>query len=228
MANILIGENMSKINEIPVLKKITKLDNVADYARLADFVYATIPHAMDSGITLDHSINQLYWQFVNKKKFGWCYMHALYYHLILQEYNRDSYIYDYGLPVPQLTHTVVIITLRDEQFLIDPYFNRYYINNEGNPYSYYSLLKMINKDPNQIHSKYGPSVKDVKAGDVFNPVPPQEFEAGVLNSWKVNQEYDKRMMKNFNSTNALHLITRKLTKMGVCKKADGSKYFEKY
>lgn len=228
MTNILIGKNMSKLTEIPILNKITKLHDVVDFVRVSDFVFNTICHAKDSGIDIDYSVNQLYWQFVNKKKFGWCYMHSLYYHLILQEYGQESYIYDYGLPVPQLTHTVVIITLRDEKFLIDPYFNRHYVNERGNPLPFQKLLKLIEKDPSKIYSRYGPSMKEVKQGDKFIKTTPSDFEKGVLDAWKVNQEYDERMMKNFNNLNPLFLILRKVQKGVVHKKLDGTKYYDFY
>ena len=217
---------MSKISEIPLLKKITKIHDVSGLVNLADFVYTTIPHGADTGIDIEDSVNQLYRQFVNKKKFGWCYMHALYYHLLLQEYGQESYVYDYGLPTPQLTHSVVIVTLRDDKFLIDPYFNRHYVNGEGNPLTFVKLLELINSDPSRIHSSYGPGLKEVKAGPVFNLTTPQDFEVGVVNSWQVKQNYDEIMMKHFNSTNALYLMTRKVQKAVVHKKVDGTKYFD--
>ncbi len=226
MANIFIGKNMSNIKNIPGLNKITKIHDVADYVRLADFVYKTISHSMDSGIDLDYSVNQLYWQFVNKKRFGWCYMHALYYHLIVQEYGRESFVYDYGLPAPQLTHSVVVVTLRDDKYLIDPYFNRYYVTEKGNPYTFPDLLAMIKTDPTKIYSKYGPGLKEVKQGDKYIETSPEQFEKGVLESWRVNQNYDKIMMEKFNSTNALLLMHCKVQKAKVCKKIDGTKYFD--
>lgn len=217
---------MSKISEIPPLKKITKIQDVSDLLNLADFVYATIPHAKDNGLDLGSSINQMYKQFVDKEKFGWCYMHALFYHLLLNEYERESYIYDYGLPEPQLTHSVVIATLRDEEFLIDPYFNRLYVNENKKPITFVNLLKKIKEDPSEIYCSYGSGVKEVKAGSVFNSTSPQVFEAGVLDSWKVNQNYDEIMRETFNDTNALLLMGKKIQKVAVRRKVDGTKYFE--
>jgi len=217
---------MSKISEIPGLERITKIQEVNDLVRLADFVYALIPHGEDNGLEIEYSVNQMYWQFVNKKKFGWCYMHALFYHLLLQEYGRESYLYDYGLPNPQLTHSVVIVTLRGDEFLIDPYFNRFYVNGQKNPHTFSNLLDLIKNDPSKIHSIYGTSLKEVKAGDIFRKTSPQEFEAGVLNSWKVKQNYDEIMMKTFGGLNPLLLMHRKVQKVSVHKKVDGTKYFD--
>lgn len=217
---------MSKINEIPPLKLITKILNFSDLLRLSDFVYTTIPHGDDSGIDIGYSINQLYWQFINKKKFGWCYMHALFYHLILQEYGRESYVYDYGLSKPQITHVVVIVTIRDYKYLIDPYFNRYYVDENNNPYTFSDLLEMIKKDPSKIRSKYGSGLKEIKRGNEFIKASAKDFEAGVLDSWRVNQNYDKVMMETFNDLNPLLLMHQKIQKAVILKKVDGTRYFD--
>lgn len=219
-----MGNRDYNLQEIPI--KINKIETVTDLARLADFVYSTIPHAMDNGIDLNYNVAEMYWQFINKKKFGWCYMHAMYMHLLLKEYGRVSFLYDYGLQEEQLTHSVVIVAIKDNQYLIDPYFNRYYVNKKKEPLSFRELKVKVAKGSEEIKAVYGAGKKQVKQGDIYIEMTGPEFFQSVLNSWKVNQKYDEIMVERFNSTDPLLLLPRKIQKVIVLNKIDGTKYYE--
>jgi hypothetical protein len=212
--------------EIPILDKIKRIETVVDLAQLAGFVFSTIPHGIDNGIDIECDVVEMYKQFMDKKKFGWCYWHAIYMHLLLKEYNRESFLYDYGLQEEQLTHSVVIVTLKDKKYLIDPYFNRYYITMKNVPLLFHELLSTIKKDPNNIGIIYGKEKKQVRQGDKYVKMTPEEFVDSVMGSWKINQNYDEIMMDKFNNKNPFLLIPEKIQKVVVLKKLDGSKYYE--
>lgn len=227
MAEIKMGSRDNSLMEIPVLREITKIDTVADLTRLSNFVFSTIPHAQDNGIDLKYNVSEMYWQFINKKRFGWCYWHAMFMHLLLKEYGRESFLYDYGLSTEQLTHSVVVATLRDERFLIDPYFNRYYANEKGDkPLTFHDLLIEAARESDKITTVYGKSKKLVKQGDEYVEMTGQEFEKSVMDSWKVNQNYDKVMMEKCKSKNPLLLIPKKIQKVKILQKLNGNKYYE--
>lgn len=212
--------------EIPELRDLSKMDDLLNIAQLSDFIYSLIPHGPDTGIDIGLPIPQIYHQFKNKEKSGWCLMHAMFMHLILHEYGRPSYVYDYGLKELEITHAVVIVKLLDEDYLIDPYFNRYYIDNKEEPLSFTALLKVVKEDCNNIRSKYGENRKDVKQGPVYQKWAPEQFEKSVLESWRANQNYDEIMMKTYNNLNPLCLLDNKIQKTRILIKINGKKYLE--
>jgi len=212
--------------EIPELRNLTKMDSLLSLAQLSDFIYSLISHGPDTGIDIELPISDMYHQFKKKEKSGWCYMHAMFMHLILHEYGRPSYVYDYGLRELEITHAVIIVQLMDKDYLIDPYFNRYYVDNKEEPLSFAVLLKLIKQDCNNIKSKYGKSQKNIKQGSVYQKIAPQQFEKSVLESWKANQNYDKIMTKTYNSLNPLYLLNNVIQKTRVVIKVNGKKYLE--
>lgn len=214
------------LQEVPILRDIFKIDTVADLARLSDFVFSTIPHDIDNGIDLKYNVVEMYQQFINKKKFGWCYWHAMYMHLLLKEYGRESFLYDYGFSEEQLTHSVVVVTLRNDQYLIDSYFNRYYANKNKEPIAFHDLLIEAAQESDKITSVFGKSKKIVKQENEYVEMTGQEFIESVMNSWKMNQNYDEIMMKKCGSKNPLLLLPKKVQKVVVVQKINGSKYYE--
>lgn len=211
--------------EIPELREIPKIDNFDDLIKLSNFVFKTIPHAGDTGIDIEHSVSQIYNQFKNRQKFGWCYTNSLYMHLILSHYGRSSYLYNYGLDKAQLTHTVLIANIGASEYLIDPYFNRYYISKTGFPLTFYDLIKAI-KNNDEIFIKYGSNKKYVKQGNNFIEWTPQQLQESVFNSWVVNLNYNQIMHDTFKDNNVLLLIPKVFQRVRVLIKIDGKKYFE--
>jgi len=215
----------SLISIIPELERIKKIDDFTDIVKLADFVYSIVSHGPPTYQMNISDLRGIYNDFKSQKSFGWCYANAVFMHLILRQYNRDSFIYDYGLRDERITHTVVICVLKDEKYLIDPYFSRYYADSNEIPLSFNSLLTNI-RNGNKIISIYGKSKKLVKQGNDLVPMNPEIFEQSVLGGWKAECNFDNALMKKFNSVDALKLIPLKIQKGRVITKADGQCYYE--
>ena len=213
-------------DEMPELIYFSKVDTIEDAVELSDFVFSLIPHSGDvKDFDVNRDVVQLYGDFKRKLRFGWCYHNAMYLHLMFQLFHRDSYVYDYGLADLQITHAVTILTLNDQEYLIDPYFSRYYVDENDNPIPFPRLVELAEKDPSKIKSVYGEKKKQVKQGE-FVRWTPQEFEQSVLNAWEVQVDFKNNMMKAFGSTNPLCLLPKKIQKTRVLKKITGARYYE--
>jgi len=220
---------MMNPSDIPELKEIRKIDTIEDAVRLAGFVFSTVCHAQEtSPLDVQEGIVENYKLFKAKKMYGWCHTNGLYYHLLLNHYGRESYVYNYGLKKHQFTHVVVVLTIKDDKFLIDPYFNRYYVNKDNEPLTLSNLFDLIKKDPEEIQSVYGEQHKEVyQEGEKgFVKFTPQRLEHSVINSWKVLSNFDNIMRDNFNSINPLLLIPQRLGKIKILNKIENKPYFE--
>ena len=226
---------MDNINfkEIPELETLRRVDDFSDAVRLSAFVYNLIPHDSSDKQSLDieaKSLLEYYRLFKEKKFFGWCHSNALYLHMLFKKYGRESYVYNYGLRGSDFTHVVVVVTIKEDQFLLDPYFNRYYVDEEKNPLNFNELLKLIYTTPEKVGSIYGEEKKLVYSEEKksFVGIHAKDFEGSVLNAWRVLSEFDKIMIEEFNNLNPLLLITRKIEKTNVLMKLNGEPYFEFY
>lgn len=214
------------IPEIPV----HKIDTLDEALALSNFVYSVVPHSQNVEIHYKYSdIRGIYNDFREKRKFGWCYANAMFLHLIYREFGRPSLIYDYGLASEKITHAVVLIRIRDVDYLIDPYFNRHYVNQSGDPYTYKSLIDAIKNGgiPN-IRSKYGTSLKDVYLNGSFKKIDGKSFESSVLEGWRAIVNYDNVMTKRFGTLNSIVLLPLRNSSARILNNSDGNGYYEVY
>lgn len=215
--------------KIPELEPFKKIDTIDDLVRLASFVFSTISHSQESSqLDIEKSVEENFYSFKTHEIFGWCHTNALFYHTLLNLYDRDSYIYDYGLQKYKFTHVVVIVTLREDQYLIDPYFNRFYSDRHKNPLTFKELKDLIKNSPNSIQSKYGKGVKKVyqEYSKDFVDFTGEKLEKSVINSWKVLSDFETEMKKIYGDTNPLLLIPNKISRTKILKKLDNTSYFE--
>ena len=221
----------NNLEKIPELGNLRKIDDFSDVVKLSTFVYNLIPHDSNDKRSLDigaKSLLEYYELFKKKKFFGWCHSNALYLHMLLKKYGRESYVYNYGLRGSDFTHVVVVVTLKEDQFLLDPYFNRYYVDEKNKPLNLNELLKLIYTAPERVRSVYGEEKKSVyfEENKMFIDIRAKDFEGSVLNAWRVLSEFDKIMLEKFNNINPLLLITQKVEKTNVLMKLNGELYFE--
>lgn len=219
--------NFSDISELDTLRRI---DNFSDALKLSSFVFSLIPHYTKDRQPIDvcKDVFQYYKLFKENKFFGWCHSNALYLHLLLKKYGRESYVYNYGLKDSDFTHVVTVVTIKESQYLFDPYFNRCYVDEENNPLSFNELLKKIITDPESVKSVYGGGKKAVyfEDNEKFMWMSPQDFEISVLNVWRTLLDFDKTMAENFNNINPLMLIPQKIEKTNLLMKLSGEPYLE--
>lgn len=214
------------LHKIPEIHDIPKIDTFDNAFKLSSFVFSLISHSDNiETIDINENILDVYHKFKKKEKFGWCYTHALFLHLLLSEYGRESCIYNYGIQEHELSHAVTLLTIRGKQYLIDSYFNRYYVNEKGKELTFQELLNSI-KESKEIKIIYGKEKKFVERENSYEEWSPQELENSVINSWKKKKNMDKILMEKFNEINPLLLLTMEIERVIVLKKANGSKYFE--
>lgn len=230
MSIIKVGDKpVQVLRKIPEIRNIPKIDTFEDAIKLSGFVFSLISHSDNvESIDINESLLGLYHKFKKKENFGWCYTHALFLHLLLMEYNRESCIYNYGLNEYELSHAVTLLTIKGKRYLLDPYFNRYYVDEKGKYLTFEQLLNNIKKSK-KIKTVYGDEKKEVEQQeDKFEEWSPQRLVDSVIDSWKKNKDMNKIMKKKFNSIDPLMLLTVEIERVIVLKKASGAKYFEFY
>lgn len=206
---------------------VNKIDTFEDIVALCRFVYNTVPHDNKKSEFIQ-DVKVMYHLYTTKKDFGWCHANASFLHLLINEFNRESSIYNYGIEKGSLTHVVVCVTIHGIKYLVDPYFARYYVSSSGDPLTYSSLMGLIAKGKyDKIHNKFIDNcVKEVKQGDYFVGIKPEDFYKMVFNSWIVCCDYKKIMLETVGTVNPLALLPLKLQETRVLKKVDGSPYLE--
>lgn len=207
------------LDNVQELCKIGSVNTFEKVFELNDFVFSLIPHnIMKEPLDINKSWYEYYDLFKKKEFFGWCYTNALYLLVILKQFGVDSYLYNYGIREKKFTHVVTIVTIKNTQYLFDPYFNRYYTDENDNILSFSELLVKIKCVPKNIKSVYGNSTKPVfqeGRGD-FIDFTPQRLEESVINSWKVCLGFDQ---------DPLLLLLRKIQRVSVLTDSHGAYYY---
>lgn len=225
---------MADLTKIPELAQIWRLDTIQNVALLANFVYTLVPNDIDTGFDLSQDVVALYNKYKNKENFGWCYSSSLYLHMLLKEYHKDSYLYNFGFTEKDtghadrnISHAVVIVTIQDNQYLIDPYFNKYFIDRVSKQALTFDKLILFSKYyRNRIESVYGPGLKPIKRKDSFIEVEPQIFEKMIMDFFKTELDYDNVMTKNYKTTDITALLSKKISKVRVLAKMNKELYYE--
>lgn len=120
--------------------------------------------------------------------------------MLLDKCGISAYEYNYGLCNTEFTHTVMIVN----GYLLDPYFNKYYVDKMGQLINFKVLLQMIANRDFSFSNVYGSSLKTKrieKAGEYdFISLTGQEWEESLMNSWK-HKSFCEIMKSEFDSTN---------------------------
>lgn len=208
------------LDDIYKLHEIQIIDTFEKAVELNDFVFSLVPHNIKKEpLDVNKPWYEYYELFKEKKFFGWCHTNALYLLILLKHFGRESYLYNYGIREKTFTHVVTIVTIKDSQYLLDPYFNRHYVDENDNPLTFNELLDRSVHAPDSVTSVYGDSMKTVFHEEVnaFVDFTPQRLEESVVNAWRVNLGFDG---------NPLSLITQKIQKVAVLTKSRGDYSFD--
>lgn len=195
------------------LKEIYKLNLSSKETLLLinDFVSELIPvfHSSPYIIKKGDTVESLYERFKKQEIGGWCGLFTEYMIMLLDKCGISAYEFNYGLRGTEFTHTVVIA----DGYLLDPYFNKYYIDKEGQLIGFEYLLQKITNQSFSFLSVYGASVKtkriDKAEGHEFISLTGQEWEKFLINSWKQKSFYEI-MESEFGGINPYFLMLKKI------------------
>lgn len=170
------------------INDIYKLDPNATETLLLinEFVSELIPifHSSPYMIKKEDTVESLYKRFKNREIGGWCGISTLYMLMLLDKCGIPAYEYNYGLRKTEFTHTVIIAN----DYLLDPYFNKYYVDKTGQLIKFEALLKMIADRDFSFSSIYGTSgkIKRIDKAEKYSYISltSQEWERSLMDSWK--------------------------------------------
>jgi len=175
------------------------------------FVSKTVPifHSDPYRIKKGDTAQSLYERFKKKEIGGWCGLTASYMLMLLKECNIPAEIYNYGLKGTEFTHTVIIA----EDYLFDPYFNKFYTDKNNKLINFKALLKMITEKDFSIISNYGEGYKtkriDKRERHEFIYISGLEWYMSLMASWK-QKNFSEIMKAEFNDDNPYLLMLRRV------------------
>jgi len=167
---------------IEELKDLFSVGSFSDILRLNDFVYSLVPSVFPpydrSG--QEESFPELCDKLKKKEIGGWCSLNTVVLNRILEAYGIKSEFLNYGLPDQSLTHMVLLVHYSGQKVLIDPFLNKHYRNAKGELLNYTQLImKLINREFNDIVSIYGTSRKPAK----YIPDPLDRNDPNIFQHW---------------------------------------------
>jgi len=219
--------NLHEVIKFLKLSYIYKVDIPEDSLKIAELIFSVISSPEVAEEFRIDDLKILFEEYISKKKAGWCYENAMFMHLILNEYNRPSYVYNYGIEKTRLTHAIVIVNINGIEYPMDPYFCKCYVNDNNEFMSFDDIINHIeNKNCDKIKSLYGNGLKAVYMNGSYKMLNGENFEKKVYEDWINNFDYNNMMMKIFNSTNPLNLMKYKLNRARIVKKIFGEPYYE--
>ena len=208
------------------MRFISRIDNPMDAFHMAESVFNLIWCTEKAEEFIIDNIKNLMVNYQSGMKSGWCYENAMFLHLLLNSYNRPSYLYNYGIKNTRLTHAIVIVEFEGEYYPIDPYFCRCFTDG-SNILTIKQLLEKIKlRDFDSITTLYGTGFKKVYSNNQTTEFTGKNFTDQVMNDWVDNFDYNNIMVREFGHTNPLELMTRKIEKVRILRKWSGELYYE--
>ena len=210
---------MSPFPFIEELEGIDKITGFNDLIKIMDWIYSLIPRTSvpyEKPITMQ-DIEGLYVDFNTFQIGGWCGLNAEFFKWILEGYQRLDPLnlryrsYNYGIQELKLTHIGVLVEIDRMEFLLDPYFNRYYVHKDGFPLQFKDLLHLVQeRKEDKYRSVFQGSKKpDMKEDGTVLYLSPEELLKGVLEIFETNG-LSKAMKSIFNETNPDLLMLLKI------------------
>jgi len=205
------------IDEIKELIGIDKVETFDDLLKIRDFCFRLIPWTpVAYKIHSDDNLFDLCAKFKKNQIGGWCGLNANFFsHLMWQVYGFDKHgcePFNYGLK--DFSHVTLIVRLaEDKEYLIDPYFCRHYVFENGDPLEFKNLIFLIfNRDLGKIHEIYGTDFKYVyqEAQKDFLKWGPEKLQDSVMDSWIQLKNYETFMKDLFNSTDSKLLMLSRI------------------
>lgn len=137
---------------------------------------------------------------------GWCSLNAEFFSMILKSIDIPVRLFSYGIK-GSLTHATAIATIGDDEYLFDPYFNRYYTFN-NKPLTFKNLMLLVQKeDVGKIVSVYGPSLKfyNLLEGN-YGYMDGKTYESKVINNHIRTKRLNEILLEHFGNTNIFNLM----------------------
>jgi hypothetical protein len=203
-----------------------RIDTPMDAFRMAESVFSLIWCTKKAEEFIIDDIKNLVVNYQNGLKSGWCYENAMFLHLFLNNYNRPSCLYNYGIKNTRFTHAIVLVEFKEEYYPIDPYFCRCYTDG-SNILTIKQLFEKIKlKDFDSITTLYGTGVKKAYLNDQTTEFTGKDFADQIMKDWVDNFDYNNIMLKEFGHTHHLELMTIKIEKVRILRKGSGELYYE--
>lgn len=182
-------------------------------ACINDWVFQTVPCSSKpytdrviQRMELPKAIACLYAGFKEGRLTGWCSLNAEFMKMVLEYVGFECRMFNYGLR-GKFTHATSVVKINEDEYLFDPYFNRYYAIN-GQPISFDKLMHLINdNNTSEIRSVYGHSLKykEMKPGD-WGYVSGEWFDNIILNGFRRKINLDREIIKEFGSPDPFNLM----------------------
>jgi hypothetical protein len=213
------GNSMSPFPFIPELVDLERITGFNDLTKIMNCVYTLVPWTeipYEKEIKFEN-IETLYRQFKKLEIGGWCGLNAEFFKWIIEGYRRlDPFgiryrSINYGISSKQLTHICVAVEIDRVEFLLDPYFNRYYIHKDGYPLRLDDLLYFVReRKTTKYKSVFLNSTKPaIRLDGYTEEVSPQVLLKEVLDSFELN-DFTRIMQNTFGSTNPDLLMLLKI------------------
>jgi len=187
----------------------TKIFN--SVASINNFVFSIVPctvnpYTGNAFRQLDNPVPFLLNEFVNHTMSGWCSLNAEFMSMILKLINFPCHMYNYGIP-GSITHATVIVKIDENEYLFDPYFNKYYTY-KNEPVSFTSLMSLIEKENvSEVASIYGPSLKFYDLdNDIKGYIDGQTYEKRVIDNHIKKRRLNEILIEKFGNTNLFNLM----------------------
>lgn len=139
----------------------------------------------------EDTIESLYERFINREIGGWCGLTTEYMRILLNKCGISAYVYNYGFRNTQFTHTVIVAN----GYLLDPYFNKHYVDATGRLMSLETLLRMITDRDFSFSSVYESSIKtkriDIVGKSGFLYLTGREWEETLMDAWAQKAFHEK-------------------------------------
>lgn len=206
---------------------IYRIDEFKNVVKLVEHVYTFLINPEEAEDFKLDSLENLMEQYSTKKRSGWCYENAMFLHLLLNQYNRPSLVYNYGINGTRMSHAIVLVEFNRKYYPVDPYFCKYFRDNNYNILDFDNLIKLINNSEfEKILPVYGESKKQIYVNGSFVNMKGFDFEKQIMKDWVDNFDYVNIMDKEYGSINPLNLMKSKLNYTRLLRKISGDFYFE--
>lgn len=192
---------------IPYIKEIQhikSINNINDLISLNQITFSLIPWSMNrAGI---HNNLKQFYELFKQSKGAWCLENAQFLSLIYKCFGLNTSIYHYGDEEPIL-HTVTIVKFKNRQYLMDPYFGCHYADSNGHLLTFATLKTNIQKkDFKNVVPTFSKLTKKVFYHQKWQAWSPQKLLGAIINSWKVLNNLDNKLIKKYGTTNPIVLI----------------------
>jgi hypothetical protein len=190
---------------------LDKIETMADVLKACSFTFSLIPWMpVPYQVTGKDTVEDLSIRFRNKEIGGYCGLSSQYFNMLMKHFKVPCQKFNHGLPGYKISHMTNVVTVENNQYVIDPYLNRWFTDNKGNFIPYEHLIFMIQERKlSEIKTVYGPGVKPMFWGNSWRNMTPQSFADVVMASFD-KVDYNNVMKKIFGDTDIKLLMLLKV------------------